>query len=118
MDESTGEEVQKSSTAGDSNHPSVNSSLSRSKILGWASLVCASIFPFTFWIIVFAEKNRLFSQATPGGKIALTLFLVLSSFFAIFFGLLSLAGGVRKTAVIGMVIGLVELIMCLMSFRP
>jgi hypothetical protein len=81
--------------------------------LGFASLICALIFPATFWGLMFADENGMLGPAPAGARAAMALFLAASSLLAVALGLLALIGGVRATALIGMIVGAAELIICM-----
>jgi hypothetical protein len=115
MDQNIRVGTSNSSPTSDGDHPLVDPLRFRNIFLGWASFGCALIFPLIFWSIVFAEANRILGKAIPGGRDAVVWFLVATSFSAVILGVLSLTGGIRKTAMIGMIVGLAELILIIVG---
>jgi ABC-type transport system involved in multi-copper enzyme maturation permease subunit len=81
--------------------------------LGIASLVCALIFPAEFCVGLLALAIGVPWNGPPGAREAMAMFLTMSSLFAVVFGIFSLTGGVRGTALIGTIVGAVELYLCL-----
>ncbi len=85
--------------------------------LSVASLAFALVFPATFYLITQAEKDGLLGIAGLGGRTAVGLFVTISSLVAVVLGGLSFRNGVRTAGVIGVGLGVVELLLCVLAFR-
>lgn len=106
-----------SSPTEDGVRPPIAKSQGLSSRLALASLLCALVFPVTFWGITSAEAHGLLGPGPPGARMAVGLLLTLSSLSAVILAVFSFSGGVRSTALIGLIVGTVELFMCL-TFSP
>ena len=71
------------------------------------------VFPVTFWGGLLADAYGLIGATPPGARIAVALIWMTSSVSAVVLGMCSLRGGLRWTALVGLIVGMVELLMCL-----
>lgn len=113
MDSETGSEnPYVSPTAEDTNLPVADPQRAGSR-LGLASLLCALVFPGIMYGGVLADACGIFGPAPPGTRTAVALLFTMSSLSAVVLAVCSFSGGVRVTSLIGLVVGAVELLMCL-----
>jgi hypothetical protein len=98
----------------DGTHVPVDIQELRARRLGWASLICVLPFPVIFWgMMTFDEVCGPFGPAPPGTRTTVALLFTMSSFVAVVLALCSLSVRVRATALIGLIVGAVEVAVCL-----
>jgi len=81
--------------------------------MGMASLICALVFPITFYGIHSLETHGVALSWPAAGRLLVACVITTAALFAVVLGFFSLAKGIRSTALIGVTVGAVELFLCL-----